>query len=145
MKILRLLSKKFILFFFYIFFFCNIATSAEPVDIWNIKKKNDDSKNNVTNTSTEEDEEISISDNIKNETTISITQETDLSLVKNYLAGLYDPDDNDLSINMWEFSDGEKILEIIKKTQNIKNLICFKKMNLNFLKYVPFQEKMHQS
>jgi hypothetical protein len=114
-----LLSKKFILFFFFIFFFCNIATSAEPVDIWNIKKKNDDGKNNVTNTSTEEDEEISISDNIKNETTISITQETDLSLVKNYLAGLYDPDDNDLSINMWEFSDGEKILEIIKKIQKL--------------------------
>jgi len=119
MQILRLLSKKFILFFFFIFFFCNIATSAEPVDIWNIKKKNDDGKNNVTNTSTEEDEEISISDNIKNETTISITQETDLSLVKNYLAGLYDPDDNDLSINMWEFSDGEKILEIIKKIQKL--------------------------
>ena len=119
MQILRLLSKKFILFFFFIFFFCNIATSAEPVDIWNIKKKNDDGKNNVTNTSTEEDEEISISDNITNETTISITQETDLSLVKNYLAGLYDPDDNDLSINMWEFSDGEKILEIIKKIQKL--------------------------
>ena len=83
------------------------------------KKKNDDGKNNVTNTSTEEDQEISISDNIKNETTISITQETDLSLVKNYLAGLYDPDDNDLSINMWEFSDGEKILEIIKKIQKL--------------------------
>ena len=83
------------------------------------KKKNDDGKNNVTNTSTEEDEEISISDNIKNETTISITQETDLSLVKNYLMGLYDPDDNDLSINMWEFSDGEKILEIIKKIQKL--------------------------
>ena len=119
MQILRLLSKKFILFFFFLFFFCNIATSDEPVDIWNIKKKNDDGKNNVTNTSTEEDEEISISDNIKNETTISITQETDLSLVKNYLAGLYDPDDNDLSINMWELSDGEKILEIIKKIQKL--------------------------
>ena len=119
MQILRLLSKKFILFLFFLFFFCNIATSAEPVDIWNIKTKNDDGKNNVTNTSTEEDEEISISDNIKNETTISITQETDLSLVKNYLIGLYDPDDNDLSINMWEFSDGEKILEIIKKIQKL--------------------------
>ena len=35
------------------------------------------------------------------------------------MAGLYDPDDNDLSINMWEFSDGEKILEIIKKIQKL--------------------------
>ncbi len=119
MKILRLLSKKFILYFIFLFFFYNIATSTEPVDIWNIEKKNDDSKSIVTNTSTEEDQEISISDNIKNETTISITQETDLSLVKNYLAGLYDPDDNDLSINMWEFSYGEKILEIIKKIQKL--------------------------
>ena len=35
------------------------------------------------------------------------------------MVGLYDPAQNDLSINMWEFSDGEKILEIIKKIQKL--------------------------
>ena len=119
MKILRLLSKKFTLFFLYIFFVYNIANSTEPVDIWNIEKKDNDNKNDVTSVLTEEDEEISISDNIKNKKTTSIRQETDLTLDKNYLVGLYDPVQNDLSINMWEFSDGEKILEIIKKIQKL--------------------------
>ena len=119
MKILRLLSKKFTLFFLYIFFVYNIANSTEPVDIWNIEKKDNDNKNDVTSVLTEEDEEISISDNIKNKKTTSIRQETDLTLDKNYLVGLYDPAQNDLSINMWEFSDGEKILEIIKKIQKL--------------------------
>jgi len=35
------------------------------------------------------------------------------------LVGIYDPSDNDLSINMWELSDGEKISKIIKKIQKI--------------------------
>ena len=38
---------------------------------------------------------------------------------KDYLVGIYDPSDNDLSINMWEFSDGEKILRVIKKIEKL--------------------------
>ena len=35
------------------------------------------------------------------------------------MVGIYDPSDNDLSINMWEFSDGEKISKIIKKIKKL--------------------------
>ena len=28
------------------------------------------------------------------------------------IIGIYDPSDNDLSINMWSYSDGKKIIEI---------------------------------
>ena len=102
MKILRLLNKKIIIFFFLI---SSVAVSNEPVDIWNIDKK--DNKNNVSNTLNNEDQKNSILTDIKNETIISITEEDNLNLEKNYLVGIYDPSDNDLSINMWEFSDGE--------------------------------------
>ena len=44
-----------------------------------------------------------------------ITEENNLNLKQNYLVGIYDPSDYDLSINMWEFSDGEKISKIVKK------------------------------
>ena len=40
MKILKLLSK-FLIIFLYIGFSINSATSNEPVDIWNINKKED--------------------------------------------------------------------------------------------------------
>ena len=114
MKILRLLNKKIIIFFFLI---SSVAVSNEPVDIWNIDKK--DNKNNVSNTLNNEDEKNSISTDIKNETIIPITEENNLNLEKNYLVGIYDPSDNDLSINMWEFSDGEKISKIIKKIKKL--------------------------
>ena len=115
MKILRLLNKKFIIFFFLFF---NAAVSNEPVDIWNIDKKDNQNKNNVLETLNSEDKKNSISIQTKNETIISITEENNLNLEKSYLVGIYDPSDNDLSINMWEFSDGEKISKIIKKLKN---------------------------
>ena len=120
MKILRLLNKKFLLFFLCIFFISGITNSTEPVDIWNLENKdNDNSETDETKITADEDQTISITENLKEKKEISITQETDLYFKKNYLVGLYDPEENDLSINMWEFSDGEKILNIIKKIQSL--------------------------
>jgi hypothetical protein len=116
MQILRLLNKKFIIFFIFIF---TGALSNEPIDIWNIDKKDNKNEKNVSGTLNSEDKKDSIFNDIKNETIISITEENNLNLKKNYLVGIYDPSDNDLSINMWEFSDGEKILKIIKKIQKL--------------------------
>ncbi|MFL2894324.1 MAG: hypothetical protein ACJZ4I_02430 [Candidatus Pelagibacter sp.] len=116
MQILRLLNKKFIIFFFLFF---TAAVSNEPVDIWNIDKKDNKNKNNFDGTLKKKDKKNSISTDIKNETVISITEENNLNLDKNYLVGIYDPSDNDLSINMWELSDGEKITKIIKKIKKL--------------------------
>ena len=35
------------------------------------------------------------------------------------LVGLYDPADNDLNLNMWELSDGEKIIKLFEKINKI--------------------------
>ena len=116
MQILRLLNKKFIIFFFLFF---TAAVSNEPVDIWNIDKKDNKNKNNDDSTLKNKEKKNSVSTDIKNETVISITEENNLNLDKNYLVGIYDPSDNDLSINMWELSDGEKITKIIKKIKKL--------------------------
>ncbi len=118
MKILKLLNKKKILFFFYFFLIFNNALSNEAVDIWNLEKKSEDTKKNLENLQ-ENDEKISITDNLNKTSTISITEENNLDLKKKYVVGLYDPDENDLSINMWEFTDGEKISKIIKKINKL--------------------------
>ena len=118
MKILKLLNKRKIFFLFFFYFIFNNAFSNETVDIWNIEKKGEDTKQILENLSNE-DEQISIIDNLNKNSAISITEETDLELRNKYLIGLYDPDENDLSINMWEFSDGEKISKIIKKINKL--------------------------
>ena len=71
MQILRLLNKKFIIFFFLFF---TAAFSNEPVDIWNIDKKNNKNENSDNNTLNNENKKNSISTDIKNETIISIIE-----------------------------------------------------------------------
>ena len=63
MQILRLLNKKFIIIF--IFIFTN-AIANEPADIWNIDK-NDVKNNNLNDTLNKEDKKTSNSTDIKND------------------------------------------------------------------------------
>ena len=111
MKILKQLSS-----FFFVFLVCNPINNIkanEPVDIWNIEKK-------------EIPEDQSIIQN-KNENSadviqgIKIEQQNEKILVNNSLsvsdiklAGLYDPEENGLSIDMWSNSNGEDIKSILK-------------------------------
>ncbi len=110
MKILKQLSS-----FFFVFLICNLSSKLnanEPVDIWNIEKK-------------EFPEEKSISENIQKSNNavqgIKIEQPNEKILVNETLtvsdiklAGLYDPEENGLSIDMWSSSNGEDIKNILK-------------------------------
>ena len=49
----------------------------------------------------------------------SIAEDQELSSKKINIVGIYDPEDNDLSIEMWVNSDGANILKIINKVQKI--------------------------
>jgi len=49
-----------------------------------------------------------------------IEEDTTLLSKKIEIVGLYDPEENDLTIDMWSNSDGEKILELFDKIQKIK-------------------------
>ena len=122
MKILKQLSNFFI-FLFFVFHPLNILSSNEPVDIWNIEKK-DSSQDKIKIQS-----QFNESDKVKSEITIDqqnekiiVNDNLNFSDVK--LAGLYDPEDNGLAIDMWTNSDGKNIKKILD-TLKYKNLSEF--------------------
>ena len=120
MKISKLLNKKYYLIFIFFIFF-NISTANEPVDIWNIDKSKIETNQVEQNASEDSNEiseqNISIYDlnnqNNNNEQNI-VYQETNIE-EKISLFGLYDPDQNNLSIEMWKNSEGEEIKKIFNK------------------------------
>jgi len=120
MKILKLLNKK-NLSILISFFFLQNSYSIEPVDIWNLEKQS--KQDNNSKNETVENENLlpssifNIQNKIKNE--ISVDEEENLLSKNINISGIYDPSDNDLSIDMWVNSDGAKILEIINKIQKI--------------------------
>ena len=123
MTILRLSNKFFIFLIVYIFFI-NYAISNEPVDIWNIEKTENviEKKlldNNKENNDGETIQGLEIVDQNKN---IIVNSSLGKNEIK--LAGLYDPAENGLSIDMWSYSNGEEIKNILKEL-NSKNLSKF--------------------
>ena len=121
MKILKLLNKFFIIFFAFCFFI-KISTANEPIDIWKIEKTNNTNENVIISN------ETSISDTLQgvkieqqNENII-INQKLDSSEIK--LAGLYDPAENGLSMDMWTNSNGIEIKNLLEKIST-KNLSDF--------------------
>ena len=118
MKTLKPLSKFFIILFL-CSFFVKTAVSNEPVDIWNIEKKANvieekliENKKNINN---ETIQEIKIEDQNNN---IIVNNSLGINEIK--LAGLYDPAENGLSIDMWTNSNGKEIKYILEKLSSKK-------------------------
>ena len=118
MKTLKLLNKKNLSIIF-IFLLSSFQTIAEdkPVDIWNIDKKEvepssetiiSEEKINETSEST-----IYQMQADKNIDLIELDQTLTSKEIK--IAGLYDPEDYGLSINMWTNSDGLVLKKLFKK------------------------------
>ena len=115
MKNLKLLNKKYlpiILFFLSL----GLATqSEEPIDIWSIEEKTSEQI-----TQTENLEEKSIPQNTVYEMQsqkmdqTNIVEDETLASKEIQIAGLYDPAQNGLNINMWANSDGDHILNLMK-------------------------------
>ena len=119
MKLLKLLNKK-NLSILISFFFLQNSYSIEPVDIWNLEKQpnQDNSKNEII-----ENENLlpstifNIQNKIKKK--VSVDEEENFLLKNINIAGIYDPSDNDLSIDMWEDSNGIEILKVAEKIKKI--------------------------
>tara|TARA_Y100001970_G_scaffold291046_1_gene426854 strand:- start:1544 stop:3289 length:1746 start_codon:yes stop_codon:yes gene_type:complete len=152
MKILKQLSKIFLISIFFSFF--SNSYSNEAVDIWNLNKEKEKEETISTETILSSDEttssSISISETENNN--INFTEE---NLEKDIisLVGLYDPEENDLKIDMWSTSDGDDIRKIFKKIQTLnlsedsKNILqkvlltnsYFPDQNINFEEFLEFQ------
>ena len=119
MKILKLLSRNIFIFLFSYFLSISTSFANETVDIWNLennkknneiikKKENLDNNNNQTSIN-----------NLNSTNLISVEQDEKFNQDENNLVGLYDPDENDLTIDMWEKSDGDKITQIVEKIHKL--------------------------
>ena len=115
MKISKLLNKKNLS----IVIFSLLITSSsfaedKPVDIWNIEKKQVDtiSEENLSDENKQEVSESSIykMQSDKNEVSIKLDQELTSKTIK--IAGLYDPQEYGLDINMWSNSDGSTLKKL---------------------------------
>ena len=122
MRILKLLNKKnfFILFFLLL---SSITYSEEkPVDIWNIDKTK------IEENSSENNSEILNKKNIVEEnidTRVFDVQNQDLKSIINLdekfdtkeikIIGLYDPEDYNLNVDMWAYSDGDQLKNLFTK------------------------------
>ena len=125
MKILKLLNKvNLLIIIFFFFILINKSYANEPVDIWNIDStKNAEETDIINNDVSGNDLEEGIYEQqIENQNQNILAIEQDETLIsKNIkIAGLYDPSENDLNINMWSNSDGNKILDIYKRIEKIK-------------------------
>ena len=126
MKTLRLLNRS--LFFALLFYFISINTHAEdqPVDIWNIEKKqieNNSSPNERTsiedsNVKKKLESEIYKMQSQKKTDSIELDQSLKTQNINIY--GLYDPQDYNLDMNMWLNSNGNQLRNIFSRLNKIE-------------------------
>ena len=101
----------------YIFFF-NLSPGIAAVDIWE-KKKNEEQSNNQI----EDEENLAIdspiiSDDV-NKITIKI-KEDEISDQEESVIGIFDPAENNFSLDMWSQTDGEDIKKVLKRINKLK-------------------------
>ena len=117
MKNLRLLNNFFFIFLTIIILFTNVSLSNEPTDIWNIPKDNSDLDKN--NEKVKKDDSIYINSSEKTSIKNEFNEEA-LYAPSIELIGLFDPAENDLSIDLWSSSDGDQIMNILNKIFKMK-------------------------
>ena len=119
-----MLNKKNLSIILSFFFLISLKVySTEPEDIWNI-----DPKKIIIEDSTEEKvEEKNISTSSiyemqsEKKKKFEIQEDETLISKKIEIAGLYDPVENGLTIDMWSNSNGEQILNLFNKIKKIIN------------------------
>ncbi len=111
MKILKQLSSISL-----VFLFCILQSplkANDPVDIWNIEKKEITVEDSLTENRKDESNNVIQGIQIEQQNEkILVNDNLNLSDIK--LAGLYDPEENGLSIDMWSNSNGEDIKNTLK-------------------------------
>ena len=110
-----MLNKFFIILIIFILStLCLNIYANEPVDIWNIEKKN---KTLATDSNIEGKNDLSenvvIQDNL-----ITNIEEGEI-VNKRKIVGLYDPEENGFALEMWNNSDPNKIFELSKRISNM--------------------------
>ena len=113
MKTLKLLNRKYLLIIFINFFLCSsINAEDQPIDIWNVDKKEKEkvsSNDSLIVNDNNQISEPSVYDLQSNNLTDSVKVDLTLNSKEMKIIGLYDPEDYDLRINMWSNSNGDQL------------------------------------
>ena len=116
MKLLNL-NKK-LSFLLILLVFSTPLLSEDSVDIW--KKDNSNKKNNVIKEKNIPLEKSVSKININTELTEEIEVNVDLSEInKNLVYGIFDPNENNLTLDMWVKSEGTKVKDTIERINKI--------------------------
>ena len=112
------LSKIIKLIFFLIFLITIPAALMSAEDIW--KKNESDKTNSIENNN---EKKIKIKSPIKSKEIENITltiNEEEIDKFEQGVIGIFDPEKNDFTLDMWVNSNGEDIKKILKRINNIK-------------------------
>tara|TARA_Y100000590_G_scaffold4228_1_gene5603 strand:+ start:7360 stop:9099 length:1740 start_codon:yes stop_codon:yes gene_type:complete len=116
---LKHLNKLLILAVFSIILISNIANGEdEPADIWKEQDNQKEEKNQ-----NEEDDDITIespilSDDI-NKIVIKINED-EIGEQKKTVVGIFDPEENNFSLDMWSKTDGNEIKKVLNRIDKLK-------------------------
>ena len=127
MKISKSLNRiSFVLFFIIILSGTPSYSEEQPVDIWNLEKKevekkitNDNTNTSQTNSEIQTSTESSIFSLQSSNDNDLILQDKKIESQEIKIIGLYDPEDYGLDINMWSNSNGDQLKNIFSNLAKI--------------------------
>ena len=127
MKISKSLNKiSFVLFFIITLPWTFLFSEEQPVDIWNLEKKevekkitNDNTNTSQTNSEIQPSTESSIFSSQSSNDNDLILQDKKIESQEIKIIGLYDPEDYGLDINMWSNSNGDQLKNIFSNLAKI--------------------------
>ena len=99
--------------FLLIFFFTSKTFSNEPTDIWKLEKEEEKTLK-IKSKDKPKSIKIETQNNATSNKSEIITQEN-FTNTNDMIVGIYDPNENGLTIDMWQNSNEEKVYEIKKK------------------------------
>ena len=112
------LSSKFLFLLIFLFFFHSNTSGIESADIW--KKDSNKEIQNTEKKNLPEKPKIDYSKENKNLDEIKINDSFSNTEDPVKLLGLYDPEKNDLNLNMWSNTNGEEIEKIFKRIEKVQ-------------------------
>ena len=101
--------------FFVVLIFSSVFGEDEPSDIWEKKEKQE---KQITNEGKTKIKSPILSDDV-NKITIKIDEQK-INNSEQTVIGIFDPEDNNFSLNMWLESDGKDIKNILKRINKLK-------------------------
>tara|TARA_Y100000992_G_scaffold299903_1_gene267484 strand:- start:639 stop:2411 length:1773 start_codon:yes stop_codon:yes gene_type:complete len=125
MKILKLSNKNYFSIIFILFLGINSYAEEQPVDIWNIEKKEVEFNNSNKEINGERNSEINEGNNssiykMQKKKKNNLIEETEtLNSTDVKIIGLYDPEDYSLDINMWSNSNGDQLKSLFAKLNKL--------------------------